>query len=72
MVLSLSKLSVYVTLGLSVYVVTGNNSTVEVASALMSNLGAIANYAYRRRKQVETGTGGYAGGLCDDLEGEGV
>lgn len=59
MVLSLSKLSVWLTLMLTVFVVYTERGMAELGSALIANIGAIGNYAYRRRMQVRTRTGGY-------------
>jgi hypothetical protein len=61
MVLSLSKMSVWMTLGLTVYVVSTGSGLSEIGGALIANVGAIGNYAYRRRMQVHTRTGGYGG-----------
>jgi hypothetical protein len=59
MVLSLSKLAVWMTLGLTMYVVMTGSGLHEIGAALIANLGALGNYVYRRGKQVETRTGGY-------------
>lgn len=66
MVLSVSKLSVWATLGLTIYVVGSGKGTDAVAGALLTNIGSVANYAYRRHVQVKTGTGAYAG--SDDTD----
>jgi hypothetical protein len=59
MVLSLSKLSVWMTLALTVYVVKTGMGMAEIGGALIANMGAFGNYAYRRKMQVNTRTGGY-------------
>jgi hypothetical protein len=60
MVLSLSKMSVWMTLGLTIYVVVSGQGMTEIGAALLSNVGAVGNYAYRRKMQVNTRTGAYA------------
>lgn len=60
MVLSVSKLSVWATLFLTIYVVGKGMGNTEVAGALLANLGSISNYAYRRHVQVKTQTGAYS------------
>ncbi len=68
MVLSVSKLSVWATLGLTLYVVGSGKGTDAVAGALLTNIGSVANYAYRRHVQVKTGTGAYAGSEDSDSQ----
>lgn len=70
MVLSLSKVSVWATLGLTVWVVVTGHGLAEVGAALLSNVGSIANYAYRRKVQVQTRTGAYGGFNSDPLSEE--
>jgi hypothetical protein len=60
MVLSLSKLSVWLTLVLTIYVVTTGQGMMEIGAALVANVGSIGNYMYRRSQQVRTRSGGYA------------
>jgi hypothetical protein len=67
MVLSLSKLSVWLTLGLTVYVTVSGTGLAEMGAALIANMGAISNYAWRRKLQVETRTGGYADNYTDGM-----
>lgn len=69
MVLSLSKLSVWASLGLTIYVVGSGQGTTEVAGALLTNIGSIGNYAYRRHVQHRTGTGAYGNLPADETEG---
>lgn len=59
MVLSLSKVSMWLTLGLTVYVMTKESTPVEVTGALLTNMAAIGNYVYRRHVQVKTQKGAY-------------
>lgn len=68
MVLSLSKISVWFTLGLMVYVVVTGKGMTEIGGALLGNIGSIANYAYRRRLQVHTRTGAYGNYVDPDYD----
>ena len=58
-VLSISKITMWSSLGLSFYVAINNPSGSEIAASLGTNLIAGANYAYRRHLQVKTKGGAY-------------
>ena len=60
MVLSLSKVSMWMTLVLTAYVIGKGGSTAEVGGSLLSNMAAVGNYVYRRHVQVKTRKGAYA------------
>lgn len=59
MVLSLSKMSVWLTLGLTIYVVKSGMGLEEIGGSLVANVGSLGNYAYRRRVQERSRRGGY-------------
>lgn len=59
MVLSLSKLSVWFTFGLTGYVVASGCGMTEIGAALVANIGALAQYAYRRKLQARHGLGSF-------------
>jgi len=58
-VLSISKFSMWSTLGCTIYVTLHNPTGSEIATALGAQLAATGNYVYRRMLQAQTQTAGY-------------
>lgn len=58
-ILSISKIAMWVTLGLTVYIAVKNPSSAELAAALGAQVAATANYGYRRWIQKQTKRGAY-------------
>jgi hypothetical protein len=67
MVLSLSKLSVWATMGMILYVVMSDKGSSDIIAALVANLGSVGNYAYRRHIQVKTKRGAFRDKDCEEL-----
>ncbi len=58
-VLSISKLSMWATLGLTIFMAIQNPSSAELAAALGAQVAATANYGFRRWVQMRTRKGSY-------------
>lgn len=59
-ILSISKIAMWATLGLTIWIGIKNPTSAELAAALGAQVAATANYGFRRWMQVRTKTGGYA------------
>lgn len=58
-ILSISKLSMWVTLGMTVWIGINNPSSAELAASLGAQVAATANYGFRRWVQHKSKTGAY-------------
>lgn len=58
-VLSISKISMWVTLGMTIWIGVHNPSSSELAASLGAQVAATANYGFRRWVQHKSKTGAY-------------